>query len=260
MALCKPDGGVRGIVVGDCFRRLVAKTLAKQYSADFETACSPFQFALSIKAGTECVAHARRVATELNRRRTVVSVDGIGAYDLMRRRAMLTKLSTVPRANAVLPFVRMSYGEPSVYSLVDDEGKEHLIPQGEGGEQGDPLMPAYFSLGQHGALEAVRARLLPTEEIFVLDGVCVLCQPERARAVFDALEEELRNHTGVRCNLGKTKVWNRAGEEPPRVRELQERPEEPVWVGDQALPQELQGLKVLGTPLGTEAFLSLIHI
>ena len=28
--------------------------------------------------------------------------------------------------------------------------------QGEGGEQGDALMPLLFSLGQHGALVAVR--------------------------------------------------------------------------------------------------------
>ena len=87
-----------------------------------------------------------------------------------------------------------------------------------------------------------------------MDDVYVLCQPERARAVFDVLEEELRNHTGIRCNLGKTKVWNRAGVEPPRVRELQQSPSEPVWVGDHTLPEEQQGLKVLGTPLGTEAY------
>ena len=34
----------------------------------------------------------------------------------------------------------------------------HTIDQGEGGEQGDPLMPLLFSLGQHGAKEAVQRR------------------------------------------------------------------------------------------------------
>ena len=32
---------------------------------------------------------------------TIVSVDGIGAFDLMRRRAMLSKLASLPRASAV---------------------------------------------------------------------------------------------------------------------------------------------------------------
>ena len=31
-ALQKPDGGVRGIVVGDVFRRVVARTIAQQYA------------------------------------------------------------------------------------------------------------------------------------------------------------------------------------------------------------------------------------
>ena len=35
-ALQKPDGGVRGIVVGDVFRRLVARTIAKQFAEQAE--------------------------------------------------------------------------------------------------------------------------------------------------------------------------------------------------------------------------------
>ena len=40
--LCKPDGGVREIVVGDILRGLVAKTMAKQVSQEAETATAPF--------------------------------------------------------------------------------------------------------------------------------------------------------------------------------------------------------------------------
>ena len=76
----------------------------------------------------------------------------------------------------------------------------------------------------------------------------------RVRTVFDLLKKELKNHTGVELHLGKTKVWNSSGKEPPRVKELQSKPEEPVWVGDRSLPLSSQGLKVLGAPLGTNAF------
>ena len=41
-ALNKPDGGVRGIVVGDIFRRLVAKKMAKQMAKKAEKATAPF--------------------------------------------------------------------------------------------------------------------------------------------------------------------------------------------------------------------------
>eukprot|EP00973_Karenia_brevis_P036587 5043834-Karenia_brevis.AAC.1 len=80
-ALQKKDGGVRGIATGSAFRRLVARTLARQFLPAIEAACSPFQFALSTRAGTDCVGHAIRVLTDHDPRATVLSIDGVGAYD-----------------------------------------------------------------------------------------------------------------------------------------------------------------------------------
>ena len=70
-ALQKPDGGVRGIVVGDIFRRLVARTMAKQISKRVEAATAPFQYALKTKAGCECVAHVLQTLTDLDPEATV---------------------------------------------------------------------------------------------------------------------------------------------------------------------------------------------
>ena len=80
-ALTKPDGGVRGIATGCSLRRLVARTLAKQFAKDFETECAPFQCALSTRAGTDCVGHMLKAATDSDAAATVLSVDGIGPYD-----------------------------------------------------------------------------------------------------------------------------------------------------------------------------------
>ena len=138
---------------------------------------------------------------------TVLSLDGIGAYDTIRRKAMLQKLRTLPTASAILPFVLLSYGSPSEYFWFDDAGDANLVTQGEGGEQGDPLMPALYSLGQHDALDAVKRQLQPDEELFAfLDDVYVLCTPERARPAFNLLKSELLRHTSVNLHLGKTKV------------------------------------------------------
>ena len=72
-ALKKPDGGVRGIVVGDIIRRLVARTMAKQVSKQVEAATAPFQYALSTKAGCECVAHILQCVTDEDPEATVIS-------------------------------------------------------------------------------------------------------------------------------------------------------------------------------------------
>ena len=64
------------------------------------------------------------------------------------------------------PFVLQFYGQPSSYIWEDEMGEVHDIVQGEGGKQGDPLMPALFALGQHDALQAVYQRAVAQREIF----------------------------------------------------------------------------------------------
>ena len=72
---------------------------------------------------------------------SVLSIDGIGAFDLISRGAMLDGLRSVASGDSVLPFVLQFYGNPSSYLWDDDHGETHEIKQREGGEQGDPLVP-----------------------------------------------------------------------------------------------------------------------
>ena len=67
-----------------------------------------------------------------------------------------------------------------------------------------------------------------------MDDVYVLCKPERARAVFNLLEAKMLEHTGIHLHLGKTKVYNKASKQLPRIRELQQKPDELVWVENYA--------------------------
>ena len=57
-ALEKPNGGLRGVIVGDVIRWL-AKTMSQQFMARFEDATKPFQHALSTRAGCESIAWCR---------------------------------------------------------------------------------------------------------------------------------------------------------------------------------------------------------
>lgn len=156
----------------------------------------PHQFALSTRAGTEAVIHALTAATQANPTHTVLSVDGIGAYDTISRESMLRGLMTVPTANRSWPFVRTFYGQPSQYVWHDEQGRHHLISQAEGGEQGDPLMPALFSLGQSRALQAIHSQLHPTEMLLAyLDDIYAVVAPDRVRTVYDVMANELRTHT-----------------------------------------------------------------
>ena len=242
-ALQKKDGGVRGIATGTSFRRLVAKTLARQFGAVVEATCSPFQFALSTRAGTDCVGHAVRFATDANPATTVLSIDGVGAYDHVFRSAMFEKLFERENLRGLLPFVRATYLQLSKYKWIDGEGVRHNIEQHEGGEQGDPLMPLLFCLAIHNALLEVQESLLPGEHLFAfLDDIYVLCQPQRTREVYNILAERLFARAGIQLHAGKTRTWNKAGICPPRMEDLG--PD--VW--------NPEGIKILGTPVGSDVF------
>ena len=134
---------------------------------------------------------------------TLVSIDGIGAFDHIQRARMVEKLITMPKASALVPFVMLSYSRPSEYLWRDDMGTSHIIQQGEGGEQGDPLMPALYALAQHRALEVAASRLLAGEQLLAyLDDIYVLCRPERAVDAFHTVTAALREYAGVEANLG----------------------------------------------------------
>ena len=83
---------VRGIVVGDTFRRLVAKSLAKQFSQEFADACAPFQFGVATPGGTDCVTHFLRALADGSRECVIISLDGVGAYDHAYRATMCLRV------------------------------------------------------------------------------------------------------------------------------------------------------------------------
>ena len=188
------------------------------------------------------------------------AVDGIGAYDLISRSALLEGLLRMKDGDQILPFARCFYGSPSTYLWEDELGNTQEIPQGEGGEQGDPLMPMLFSLAEHPALEAIQRRLIDGEKLLAyLDDVTVICSPERVRAVLTIIGEELARHAQVSIHHGKTQVWNRGGATPPAVAELTRlarlvKPEAVVWRGDTQLPAAQQGVVILGVPIGSPRF------
>ena len=68
-------------------RRLVAHTIAQQMSSVVGAATVLSHNALSARAGTECIAHELHLLKEENPRDTVLSMEGIGALDLISRRS-----------------------------------------------------------------------------------------------------------------------------------------------------------------------------
>ena len=160
---------------------------------------------------------------------------------------MLKALQVLPVGAQVLPFVRQFYGSPSRYLWIDDESKVHSIPQGEGGEQGDAMMPLLYALGQHAAVTSITSKLEDSEKIFAfLDNIYVVCKPHRVAIIFEMIRVELWDHAKIRINDGKTKVWNNGGITPAGIETLGD----DVWRGSSTLPEPSWGLNILGLQSG----------
>ena len=92
------------------------------------------------------------------------------------------------------------------------------------------------------------------------DDVYVVTLPHRVAHSFSVVQEQFRRHSNIRVHLGKIKVWNVSGVEPRACQILQRIADasgdrESVWKGS-GLPTELQGIKVMGTPLGHPDFVA----
>ena len=51
-----------------------------------------FQYVLTIRCRCECIVHAVQVLIDADLESSVLSIDGIGAFDLISRASMLTAL------------------------------------------------------------------------------------------------------------------------------------------------------------------------
>ena len=105
-------------------------------------------------------------------------------------------------------------------------------------------MGTLFSLAIHNALLEVKASMRPGELLFAfLDDVYVVACSQRIREVYNLLSEKLAI-VGIQLHAGKTRTWNRAGTRPTDLEDLG--PD--VW--------NPEGIKILGTPVGSDQFVA----
>lgn len=88
--------------------------------------------------------------------RVLRSVDGVGAFDSVRKTRFFKQLVANPQLTDMLPFVMQWYAGQSRFLRHDDHGTLHEVLQGDGGEQCDALMPALLCLALRDALEEIQ--------------------------------------------------------------------------------------------------------
>ena len=197
IALCKPDGGIRPIAVGNTLRRMVAKSISFLLRAQFGDHFRPRQLGCGTPGGCEAAVHATRRflenSTDTNPR-IVLKIDYNNAFNSIRRDTLLSIIQN--HYPEIYPFIWQSYSTPSALLFGD-----HIIQSSSGVQQGDPLGPALFSLSLQPLVDSLSSEL----NIWYLDDGTI---GGSAEDVINDLKTIIHQspHLGLELNASKCEV------------------------------------------------------
>lgn len=93
--LCKRDGGVRPVAVGETIRRIVSSLLMRRVSTQAQEFLEPIQVRVATGGGTEAIVHATWLLANRfgqDNSRAVLQVDLRNAFNLVNRQALMSGL------------------------------------------------------------------------------------------------------------------------------------------------------------------------
>ena len=127
---------------------------------------------------------------------TILSVDGIGAFDHVSRAAMLERLEN--------PLVHRP-GAPGGMREARNAPSFKV-------KEGSKATPCHLF-----SIEVLH----PGEQLCAfVDDIHVLCQPDRVKFIHDALRRALLRVAGIHLHQGKTRVWNKGSVQPEQEENL----------------------------------------
>ena len=108
------------------------------------------------------------------------------------------------------------------------KGVEHVIPEREGGEQRDPMMPLLCSLGQHSALETTQEELREDDVVcaFLDDIYVVTPDAHRIGPFYTTLQQHLHSYASIshggKTRKGRARIRPRGCEALERIAQLRD--------------------------------------
>ena len=145
IALRKKDGGIRPIAIGNVFRRLASKIIAKKVIPLVSAEFKPIQLGVGVPGGCEAAVHAFRSlieseTTSSDKNLIAIKLDMRNAFNSIRRDHILEVC--LRRTPSVYPLAYSAYACPSVLLA-----SGNVLESQTGVQQGDPLGPLLFALG-----------------------------------------------------------------------------------------------------------------
>nr|GEY08214.1 putative reverse transcriptase domain-containing protein [Tanacetum cinerariifolium] len=182
--LFKPDNGIRPIVVGTIWRRLVSKVAMKGVGKEMSKYLSDFQFGVGVSGGAEAILHSvNRVLSEYHNDGSLamLTVDFSNAFNLVDRSALRHEVRV--KCPSISLWVNFLYGQASRLYI----GDTHIWSATEV-QQGDPLGPLIFALILHPLLHKIKDSCKLLLHAWYLDDVTVIEDSKKVARVLDIIK------------------------------------------------------------------------
>lgn len=184
--LQKSTGGVRPIAIGEAWPRLLGRIVAARYTPRVRQFLSPMQLGIGVSGGVEIAAHLVQTASLAVKQDpdvVIQSVDFANAFNTIDRTCILRMLDQ--HFPDLSRFFRWSYGHRTPLIM----GDEVACFASSGVRQGDPLGPAFFSLGLHHVLTQAADAHPEVTIVAFLDDVYLIGARAKVADAFTSLKE-----------------------------------------------------------------------
>ncbi|KAK3233249.1 hypothetical protein CYMTET_56455 [Cymbomonas tetramitiformis] len=260
VALLKPGGGVPvtcgPIACGETLRRLTGKVVCKQIRMRFASHFGAPPEVRRPKWGLGSQVALRFVYIQfrgfLEPCRRGVPCKQLGCkntFNTVHRRAIFQAVyEDFPELLAGL--TESCFRHEARLGWRGADGTFHWISSVEGAQQGDPLGPFFMAAPLQPVLQAALRAHPDVYIIAYLDDIHILGEPDRARAAYDTIVPLLEG-IGLDLNVGKSAIISPSGV-VGAFRDV-------VDSAGHSMPgavEPLEGIKVLGVPIGSDAWVA----
>ncbi|XP_026449835.1 uncharacterized protein LOC113349999 isoform X2 [Papaver somniferum] len=232
--LLKPGGGIRPIVVGTIWRRLVSKVVIFTISKEMTSYLKDFQFSVGVPCGGEAILHSvNRILYEKHDLNFtfMLLVDFKNAFNLVDRSAMLCVV--LLKCPSLYGWVQFFYASPAKLYYGTS-----TLSSAQGVQQGDPLGPLLFALNLHPIVLKISEQCKLDLQAWYLDDGTIIGDTMMVSKAFHIIKSE-GVAVGLDLNIQKTELfWPSFGKRSTQVG---------VFPADIGRPSV--GVKLLGGPV-----------